>query len=115
MNAVRRKMASFLTEAVTQEIGAMSPESPYVKELHEIGDIDTIIAEEVDTICNIATLGEITKAFLLVRKLKTASVQKKELTKNDLDQIAEKLVSRVEAESGPLRLSKICRHIFSGI
>jgi hypothetical protein len=104
-------MASFLTEAARKEIEALSPDSPYAKELHEIGDVDTVIAEEIEKICNIATLGEITKAFLLVRQLKTASLQEKEAIEHELSKIAEELVRRVETKSGRLRISNACRRL----
>ncbi len=106
-------MVSFLTEAAHKEIEALSPESPYAKELHEIENVDTVIAEEIEKVCNVATLGEMTKAFLQARRLKIVSVQEKESIKNELGCIAEKLVERAEAKSGPLRLAKICRHLFS--
>ena len=113
MNPVRRKLVSSLTEAVHKEIKALSPESPYAKELHEIGDVDTIIAEEIEEICDAATLGEMAKAFLQAGQLKIVSVQKKDSIKNELSRIAKKLVERTEAKSGPLRLAKIYRHLFS--
>ena len=111
MNPIRRKMASFLTEAAHKEIEALSPDAPYAKELHEIEDVDTVIAEEIEKICNIATLGEITKAFLLVRRLKIASLQEKEAIESELRKIAEELVRRVETESGRLRVPNACRHL----
>ena len=112
MNPIRRKMASFLTEAVHKEIEVLNPESPYAKILHEIGDVDAIITDEIDKICNTANLGEITEAFLLVRRLKASSVQDKEAVKNDLNNMAEKLIRRVETKLGPLRLSEVCRYLF---
>lgn len=113
MNPIRRKMASFLTEAVHKEIEALSPESPHAKELNEIENVDTVIAEDVGKICDVATLGEITKAFLLARRLKIVPLQEKDSVKTDLHNMAEKLVKRAEDKSGPLKLSKTCRHLFS--
>jgi hypothetical protein len=104
-------MASFLTEAARKEIEALSPDSPHAKELYEIDDFDTVIAEEIQKICNIATLGEITKAFLLVRRLKMVSLQEKEAIESELRKIAEELVRRVETESGRLRIPNACRHL----
>jgi hypothetical protein len=111
MNPIRQKMASFLTEAARKEIEALGPDSPCAKELHEIEDVDTVIAEEIQKICNIATLGEITKAFFLVRRLKKASLQEKEAIESELGKIAEELVRRVEIESGRLRIPNACRHL----
>ncbi len=109
MNPIRRKMASFLTEAAHKEIEALSPDSPYAKELHEIGDVDNVIAEEIEKICNTATLAEITKVFSLVRRLKKAPVNKREIIKSELNSTVEELTGRVEAQSGPLRLRETCR------
>jgi len=111
MNPIRRKMASFLNEAAHKEIEALDPDSPYAKELNQIGDVDTVIAEEIEKICNIATLGEITKTLLLVRRLKTASLREKEAVESKLRKIAEELVRRVETESGGLRIPNACRHL----
>ena len=113
MNPIKRKMASFLTEAVHKEIDALSPDSPCTKELNEIEDVDTIIADEITKICNEATLGEITKASLLARRLRIVSVQEKDSIKNDLNRMAEKLIKRAESKSGSLRLSKIYQQLFS--
>ena len=113
MNPIRRKAISSLTEAVYKEIEALDPESAYAKQLSEITDINATIAEEIEKIYNIATLGEMTEAFLLLKRLKIASVQEKKTIKNNLSRIAEKLVRRVEAKSEPLRLSEICQHLFS--
>lgn len=112
MNLIRRKAFSLLTEAAYNQIEALCPQSPQTKELNEIEDVNAIIAEEIEKICNAATLAEITKAILLVRRLKKAPVHEKEIIKSELDSIAEKLVTRVETKSGPLRLSKDYRHLF---
>lgn len=110
MNLIRRKMSSFLTEAAYKEIEALGPESPSAEELSKI-EVDDIIAEEIEKICNAATLAEITRTLLLVRQLNKASGQKEEAIKSDLRRIAEQLVRRVETESGPLRLPGTCRHL----
>ena len=95
-------MVSFLTEAARNET-----------ELNKIEDVNTIIAEEIEKICNTASLSEITKTFLLLRRLENAPVDEKEIVKNKLNGIAEKLITRVETKSGPLKLSETCLHLFS--
>ena len=111
MNPIRRKMSSFLTEAAYKEIEALNPESPPAEELSKIEELDNIVKGEIEKICGAATLAEITRILLLVRQLNKASGQKEEAIKSDLKRIAEQLVRRVETESGPLRLSKTCRHL----
>ena len=111
MDPVRRKLSSFLTEAARKGIKTLEPQSPCAKELNGIEDVDTIIAEEIEKICNAATLAEITKILFLTRRMKKASGQKREIIKNDLRKIAEALVVRVEKESGQLKLPETCRHL----
>jgi len=110
INPIRRKMISFLTEAACKEIKALDPQSPSAKELSKI-EVDDIIVEEIEKICNAATLAETTRALLLVTRLKKASGQEKEAIKSDLNTITEQLVTRVETKSGRLRLHKTCRHL----
>lgn len=109
MNPIRRKMISLLTEAACKEIEAVDPQSSYARELREI-EVDDVI-EEIEKICNAATLAETTRVLLLVTRLKKASGQEKEAIKSDLSTIAERLVTRVETESGRLKLPKTCRHL----
>ena len=110
MNLIKRKVSSFLTEVARKEIEALDPESPCAKELSKI-EADDIIAEDIKKMCNVATLAETTRALLLVTRLKKASGQEKEAIKSNLNTIAERLVTRVEAESGRLRLPKACHHL----
>jgi hypothetical protein len=113
MNPIRRKMASLLTEAVRKEIEALSPESPYAKELNEIEVVDVVIAREVERVCNTATLGEITRMSLLINRLKRANENEKEKISDQLNSIARKLVKRVEDKTRPLKLSKVCLELFA--
>ena len=115
MNPIRQKAASFLTEAVHKKIAALDFESEYAKQLSEDEDIDTVIAEEIEKISEAATLAEISKIVLLAARLRRASGQKRDSIRTNLKEMAELLVTRVEAESGPLKLPQPCRHILSGV
>jgi len=106
-------MVSFLTKAARNEIEALDPGSSYAKELSKIDDVEKTIDGEIEKICNVASLAEITKAFLLVSRLKKAPVHKKEIIKNELNSIAEKLITRVETKSGPLKLPRVGLPLFS--
>lgn len=110
MDPIKRKVSSFLTEVARKEIEALDPESPCAKELSKI-EADDIIAEDIEKMCNAATLAETTRALLLVTRLKKASGQEKEAIKSDLNTIAERLMTRVETKSGRLRLPKACHHL----
>jgi len=113
MNPIRQKMASLLTEAVRDQIEALSSESLYAKELHETGDIDAVITEEIEKICKAATLAEIIKISLLASRLGKVGANKQELIKNQLNSIAGKLIIRVENKTGQLMLSDVCLEMFS--
>ena len=105
MNPVKQKMISFLTEAARNQIEALGSDSPYTKELNKIEGED-VIRKEIKLICEAATLAEMTKIIFFASRIKKASEHQKEVIKNNLKKIAEKLLSRVETKSGPLRLPK---------
>ena len=115
MDPIRRKLSSFLTEAAHKGIKALEPESACAEQLSEIEDIDSVINEEVERICQTATLAEITKILFLTARLKKTSGQKRESIKSDIKKIAEVIVARVEAKSGPLKLPQSCHLILLGI
>ncbi len=115
MNPIRRKMITFVIEAVRKEIEALDPDCPCAKEMSKLDDVDNTIAEEVKKFCDAATLREISKMLLLVGRLKKAPVQEKEAIERELERIKEELVRRVETESGQLRLPKACKHLFLGL
>ena len=108
-------MVSYLVEAVQEQIKALEPGSELAKELSEIDDIDETVAEEAEKICRVATLADITKVFLMVKKLKKASGEEQKTIISALNDISQELTGRVEAETGPLKLSKVCRQLFSEI
>ncbi len=115
MNLIKRKAFSLLTEAAYNQIEALDSQSPLAKELSKIEDVNTIIAEDIAKICNAATLAELTRSLLLVRRLKKAPVNEKEIIKNELNGIAEKLITRLEIKAEPLKLPKAYMHLFSEI
>ena len=115
MDAIRRKLSSFLLETAHKDINALDPQSPCAKQLSEIENVEAVIVEEIERICQTASLAEITSILFLTARLKKASGRKKEAIEKNLKKIAETLVTRVEAESGPLKLPQACRRIFLGI
>ena len=115
MEPIRKKLSSLLIKAANKEVEDLDPQSQCAKELAEIENVDTIVVEEIEKICKVATMGEITRIFLLAARLKTTSGQKREAIKNDIKKIAEVLVARVESESGPLKLPQSCRLVLLGV
>lgn len=115
MSPIRRKMSSFLTKVARKGLENLDTKSfPCAKGLSKV-EVDDIVANEIEKICNAATLAEITKTLLLVRQLKKTSGQKKEAIKSDLNRIVEELLIREETESSQLRLPKACHHLFLGL
>ena len=104
-----------LIEAAHKDIKALDPPSLCAKQLSEIENLDEIIVKEIEKICKVATLTEIARIIFLADRLKRTSGQKKESIKSDIKKIAEVLITRVEAESGPPKLPQSCRHIFLDI
>lgn len=96
-------MASFLTDAARKHIAAMDSDCAHAKELNKI-EADEVLRAEIERICAAATLGEIMKVGLLASQLKKASGDNHQAIKSSLKEMADELFSRVEAESGPLRL-----------
>jgi len=115
MNPVRRKLSAFLIETAYKDINALDPQSVCAKELSKIKDVDAVIAETVEKICQAATLAEISKFLFLTTRLKRASGQKREVIKGDIKKIADALIARIEAESGPLKLPQSCRLVLLGV
>ena len=115
MDAIRRKLSSFLLETAHKDINALDPQSPCAKQLSEIENVEAIIAEEIKRICEAATLAEITRILFLTARLNKTSGRKKETIEKNLKKITEVLVTRVETESGQLKLPQSCRRIFLGI
>ncbi len=114
MNPLKRKMISFLNKAACEQIVALRPETEHAKELNNT-EVDDTVKEEIQRIWQVATLAEMTKIALSVSRLKKAPESQRKKIKSDLKKMAEKLVSRVEAESGPLKLPENVRNLFSGL
>ena len=113
MNPVRRMLSSLLIEAAHKNIDGLDAQSACAKELREIEDVDAVITETAEKICQAATSIEISKIIFLAAQLTGTTGQKRETTKNDLKKIADVLIERVEAESGPLKLPQSCRLVFA--
>jgi hypothetical protein len=111
MDPIRQKLSSFLNEAARKGIKALEPQLPCTKELNGIEDVDAIIAEEIEKICNAATLAEITKILFLTQRMKKKSGQKRKAIKSQLKKIAEEVVTRAESQAGPLSLPQTYRHL----
>lgn len=108
-------MIEFATEAARDVVGSMEPDSPCAVKVSKLDNLDDTISDEVTRLCKAATLSEMSKTFMLVRRLKKASEREKQTTTSELRRITEKLIERVESKSGPLKLPEVCLHLFSEV
>ena len=111
MDPIRLKTASLLTGAAHKTIAALESDSACAKELSKTGDVERVIKEEIQKICTVATLAEITRILFLTRRMKKTSGRKRETTKSELKKIVEQMVMRAEDELGPLSLPETCRRL----
>ena len=110
MDPIRRKLSAFLADAACRGIEALDPESACAKELRAI-PVGDALHEDVERICAAASLAEIGKVFVLGARIQKTSGKEKEKIMNDLKDIADELVTRVEKQSGRLMLPELCRHL----
>ncbi len=110
MNLLKKKIASFLTEEARKGMQDLDPDSPCRKALRKI-DVDNVLREDINRICEAVSLAELTKILSLGRRLKTGSEDEKEETKRVLRQIVEAVVAKVERESGSLNIPEPCRQL----
>lgn len=110
MNPLRQKMASFLIDAARKQIKGLNVESVYAKTLERI-DVENMLREDINRVCEAASFIEITRIISLVSQLQAASDENKATIKGDIKKIAEGLVARIERDSGELKISQSCRHL----
>ncbi len=110
LNPLKTKMASFLTEEALKRTKDLDSKSPCKKALTRI-DVDNVLREDINRICEAVSLNEITRILSLARRLQDTSGEKKEEIKHDLKKIVEAVVARAEKESGRLRIPEPCRQL----
>ena len=96
-----------MTEVLQQKIEALERGSPQAQELSTI-DPDKYIKQDIEKVCNSATMTEIMRILFLGGKLRKATGQERETIKNDLKVIADVLFARLQSKSVALRLPKSC-------
>ncbi len=107
MNPIRRKLVSLMTEALQQKIEALEPGSPQAQELSTI-DLDKYIKQDIEKVCNSATMAEMMRILFLGGKLRKAIGQERDTIKSDLKVIADLLIARLQRKSITLKLPKSC-------
>ena len=107
MNLVKRKLASLMTEALQQKIQALDPNSPQAKELSTV-DLDKYMKQDIETVCNAATMAEVMRLIFLGGQLRNATGQEEEDIKKDLKVVADEIIARLQSKSITLNLPKRC-------
>jgi len=101
-------MFALVSKAAHDASARLDPDSACAKELSTIENAEQVVDEEIAKICQAATYAEITKILLLGKSLNKSSGREKEAIRNDLKKVADALLARVQAQSGPLRLPRGC-------
>ena len=107
MNPLRRKLISLMTEALQQKLEALEPGSAQAQELSTI-DVDKYLKQDIEKVCNSATMTEVMRILFLGGKLRKAVGREQETIKSDLKVIADELIARLESKSITLNLPKSC-------
>jgi len=111
MNPLRKKLASVMIDTAYEEICKLGKNSPYLKALEDV-DIDEVLNEDVNRICEGISLGEIMKILPLIAKMKIACQEDEHnALKCEIREIALRVVERVESNGGRLKLPASCRDL----
>ncbi len=111
MDPLRNKMAEFIKKQARQAILKLDPKSVPGKALQKV-DVEAILTNDIERICQEASFFEISRALALGSKLAlTKNPDKKEAVTRELKKIAQAAASRVEGKSGKLLIPDCCREL----
>lgn len=111
MNPVKSKLASLMIDAARKGICSLDKTSPHFKDLKTI-DIDKVITEDVNRICEGISMAEIMQVMPLVAKLKiVCKADEQDAVKCRIKEIALRVVERVECAGGKLKIPASCRDL----
>jgi hypothetical protein len=108
MDPIRSKIAEIIRQAARKTIANLNPHSEPAKALRE-ADVEAILKDDVQRVCEALSFMEITRAVALVSRLGGADPKKQESVKRELKMIAEKAAAKAEARGGKLRIPDSCR------
>lgn len=109
MNPMQRQMAQMMKESARKFMAGLDPASSFAKAIESFKPVEALMEQDIDRICEAVSLGEITQVFTLAARLKMAAPEKIEPLKDELKQMAQGLVTRVEKNSGKLHIPDSCR------
>jgi len=107
MLALRRQLACVLTEAARTGLKSLDKETTAYRELSGL-DIETVLKEDINKICAVMTFSEMTRIIALAAQLNSGR-QDNPPVKEEMKEIARKVVERVERELGGLKTPASCR------
>lgn len=110
MNLLRRKVASFLIDAARQTIDQLDASSPCAQALQKLS-VESALKEDINRLTAGLSVREMVRLLSLARKLRKARPDRREAIANELGKMGRDVVSRVEDESGPLKLPRECHEL----
>ena len=111
MNFMQKQLSAKMIDAVRGEIRKLDKDSPFLKALKTI-DIDKVLTEDIDRLCEDISMGEMMKILPLIVKVKAASAEgERALVHGQIREIALKIVERVECKGGRLSIPASCRDL----
>jgi len=110
IGSIKQRLSSYMIGAARDGITHLDPTSICARDLTRL-DVDEILTQEVGRICEAATIREVTRAGILLMRLRNASEQEKITVRKDLKKMMEDLVARVEERSGQLKIPQSCRRL----
>ncbi|MBF0521944.1 MAG: hypothetical protein HQL24_02690 [Candidatus Omnitrophica bacterium] len=108
MNPLRAQLATVLISSAYKGIEHLDKNSPLVRELKGL-DVDKILKEDIQKICNEVSFSEMTRILALIAKLKLG--REEESLKAEMKKIAKNLITRIERGSGKLQTPASCREM----
>jgi hypothetical protein len=105
----KHQIAAFLNKAARDGISKLDKDSPLARELGRL-DLDTVLKEDIDQICQAVTFAEALKIMSLGAAAKMGSGDTERI-KADIKKMAKVIEERIEKKDGRLRIPPSCRDL----
>ncbi|HUV40671.1 MAG TPA: hypothetical protein VMW23_02640 [Sedimentisphaerales bacterium] len=115
VNPLKQKLISWLTQEAIKVLETADSESEFIRQLTKDRKLEDVVRPEVEKVCNAATLAQMTKIVSLAARLRSAGPEKRQALKNELGKIAEQLVAKAQAQSGPMKMPDVYRRVLENL
>ena len=109
-NYFKKQLAFLLAKSAQRGIRALEPQSSCAKALKS-KNIELLVSKDIDKICDVASLSEISKILSLYAWFRIASQGKRDELKDEFKTIADGIIERVEERHGKLNIPDPCRDL----